>query len=202
VLAKLVPIALFVVLLEWTGTQVALVAVLAWSLLVLGYRALTGGRLPGLVLLAAVTLTARTIGSLLTGSTLVYFVPPALTTFAVGLAFAVSVPLGIPLAQRLASDIIPFDETTAAHPVLRRFFVRLSLVWAGASMVNTAVTLWLLASQSTGTFVVVKSVLGPASAAVAIGGTLVWQRAELARTGTRLVWQRHAVVPAVAQPQR
>ena len=47
--------------------------------------------MPGLVLLAAVTLAARTIAAIVTGSMSVYFLPPTITTVFVGLAFLVSV---------------------------------------------------------------------------------------------------------------
>jgi hypothetical protein len=186
--AKLIPFVLFIALLELVGARSALFGALAWSLAALTVRAATRRPLPGLVLLAAVTLSARTIAAVTTGSMLVYFLPPTITTVFVGLAFLVSVPLGTPLAQRLATDVLPFDDATIGHPVLRTFFVRLSLLWACTSMLNAAITLWLISSQSTTTFVVVKSMLGPVTAVVTIGTMLVWLRFELWRTGTRLVW--------------
>jgi hypothetical protein len=53
-------------------------------------------------------------------------------------------------------------------------------------------------SSSTTTFVLVKSVLGPATAAVTIGLMLLWLRSELARTGSRLVRAAAASLPAPA----
>ena len=129
----------------------------------------------------------------------VYFLQPTITTVFVGVAFMVSVPMGSPLAQKLAYDLLPFDDSTKAHPQVRQFFVRLSLIWAATSLVNASITIWLLLTQSTTTFVVVKSFLGPSTAAVTIGIAFIWFRFTIARTGTRLVWARHAhPVPAVA----
>ena len=128
----------------------------------------------------------------------VYFLQPTITTAFVGVAFMVSVPLGAPLAQRLAFDIIPFDDATRNHPLVREFFTRMSLLWAVTSLANTAVTVWLLTSSSTTTFVLVKSVLGPATAVVTIGLMLLWLRSNLARTGTRIVRVGASTIPAPA----
>lgn len=185
---KIVPLALFVGCLEALGNVWALLATLAWSLGSVGYRTLTGRRIPGLIVLGAVTITARTILAIATGSMMIYFLQPTLTTVFVGFAFAGSVLLGAPLAQKLAYDLLPFDDATKAHPLVARFFVRLSVVWALASLVNAAVTVWLLMSSSTTTFVVVKSFLGPATATVAIGSTLFWLRRTTLRTGTPIIW--------------
>jgi hypothetical protein len=187
---KLIPVALFIVFLDLLGDLWALLITLAWALGAIAYRAATGRRVPGLLLFSAVALSARTIAALATGSMIVYFLQPTITTVLVGLAFMASVPLGVPLAQRLAYDVIPFDEATKQHPLVRSFFVRMSIVWALTSLANGAITLWLLLSSSTTTFVLVKSVLGPASAAVAIGVMLVWARLSLTRTGTTIVRAR------------
>jgi hypothetical protein len=199
---KLVPVVLFVGLLELTGATWALLAALAWALGSMGYRRATGRRVPGLVVLSTVTLTARTIAALASGSMIVYFLQPTITTVLVGLAFMVSVVVGTPLAMRLACDVLPFDDATREHPIVHRFFVRLSAVWAVTSLINASITVWLLFTQSTTTFVLVKSVLGPATAAVTIAIGLVVLRLMVARTGTKLVWappsRQRGPAPAIA----
>lgn len=194
---KLVPLVLFLSVLELAGTAPALVVALGWSLATIAFRTATGRRVPGLIVLSATTLAARTVAALATGSMLVYFLQPTVTTFVVGAAFFVSVPLGNPLARKLAYDVLPFDDATKAHPLVERFFVRLSLCWAATSLLNAAITVWLLLTQSTTTFVVVKSVLGPVTGAATIGSMLVWFWVTLSRSGTRVVWATH---PATAQP--
>jgi hypothetical protein len=164
---------------------------LAWSVGAIGFRSLTGRRVPGLVVLSAAALAARTVAAVVTDSMVVYFLQPTITTVFVGLAFLVSVPMGTPLAQRLAYDVFPFDDDTKSHPSVQRFFVRLSLFWALTSSVNAAITFWLLLTQSTTTFVLVKSLLGPATGVVTIGVMLAWFRVSLARSGARLVWGAH-----------
>jgi hypothetical protein len=185
---KLAPVVIFIALLELTGDTWALLAALGWSLASIGVRVTTGRRVLGVVVLSAVALTARTIAALATGSMVVYFLQPTVTTVLVGLAFLGSVLVGTPLALRLACDVLPFDDATRAHPLVRRFFVRLSLLWAITSLVNASITIWLLVTQSTTTFVLVKTVLGPATGAVTVGLGLLWLRVMLNRSGTRLVW--------------
>jgi len=193
---KVVPLALFLAAVQLASTAWALGVSLAWSLGSLAYRKWNAKPVPALIVLSTITLTARTAVALATGSLVVYFLQPTLTTAAVGVAFLVSVPLGMPLAQRLAFDLMPFDEHTKRHPLVRSFFVRMSLLWAATSLVNAAITVWLLLESSTTTFVVVKSVLGPGTAVVTIGLMLVWLRFAVARTGTALVWSRAATRPA------
>lgn len=178
---RLVPLVLFIAFLEVSGTFAALVVALAWSLMCLVYRLASGRRVPGLIVLSAVALTARTVAAILTGSMVVYFLQPTISTVLVGTAFLVSVPLGRPLVGRLADDIVPLDAATKAHPVVHQFFVRLSLLWSLTSMVNAAITVWLLLTQSTTTFVVVKSMMGPTSGILMIAAALGWFH----RTATR-----------------
>lgn len=198
---KIIPLLLFIGFLELLGTMWALLVALAWSLGTIGYRKATGHRVPGLIVLSAVALLARTIAAVATGSMMIYFLQPTISTVLVGLAFMVSVPLGNPLAQKLAYDVFPFDDDTKEHPLVRQFFVRLSALWAITSMVNASVTVWLLLTQSVTTFVLVKSVLGPMTAVVTIGVGWIWFQLTLNRTGTSLAWSRSrraiAAQPAV-----
>lgn len=185
---KLVPIVLFLGLLQLVGVTAALVGALAWSVLALGRRYLLRKRVPGLLLFTTITLGARTLAALLTGSLIVYFLQPTITTALVGAAFVVSVLLGRPLAERLVLDFVPIDDQARAHPALQRFFRQVTLWWAFTSAVNFAITLWLLLSRSPTTFVVVKSFLGPATTTVTFAVAFVWFRALMARAGTRVVF--------------
>lgn len=113
-----------------------------------------------------------------------------MTTVLVGLTFLASVPLGNPLAQKLACDVFPFDDSTKRHPLMQQFFVRLSVLWSFTSLVNAAITVWLLLTQSITTFVLVKSLLGPATGLVTVSTMFLWLRFDLRRSGTPLVWAR------------
>lgn len=187
---KIIPLALFVGFLEVLGNVWALMVALVWSLGTMAFRIATGRRVPGLIVLSSVALVAKTVAALLTGSMLVYFLQPTLTTVVVGITFLVSVPLGNPLAQKLACDVFPFEDGTRSHPLMKQFFVRLSVLWSFTSLVNASITVWLLLTQSITTFVLVKSVLGPATGVVTVGSMFLWLRVELARSGTQLIWAR------------
>jgi len=192
---KVIPLMLFVGFLELLGTTWALLVALGWSLATIGYRLATHRRIPGLIILGTAALIAKTIVALATGSMIVYFLQPTLTTVVVGALFLASIRFGNPLAQRLAYDVFPFDDDTKSHPQMRQFFVRLSVLWFFTSMVNASITIWLLFTQSTTTFVLAKAVLGPTTGIVTVGSVFLWFRWTLGRTGTQLVWARpHAAV--------
>ena len=89
--ATLVPLALFYTALTVSGSTAALLSALAWSYLAIGRRLLTGRRVPGLLLIGAFGLTARTAVALGTGSLFLYFLQPTLTSAVVaGIFLAVA----------------------------------------------------------------------------------------------------------------
>ncbi|MCP3934736.1 MAG: hypothetical protein GY708_05115 [Actinomycetia bacterium] len=185
---KLIPVIVFVGLLKVVGTVPALLGALAWSVAALTRRVVRKQAASGLLVLTTLALTARTVAALATGSMFIYFLQPTVATCLVGGAFLVSVPLGRPLAERLTLDMVPLDDQTRAHPTLQRFFRHVSLWWAFTSMINFSITLWLLLNASPATFVLVKSVLGPATTTVTLLVGFIWFRSLMARTGTRVVF--------------
>ncbi len=197
VVGKVIPVALFLGFLRWAGTAAALIAALGWSLAVIAQRVATRQRVPGLVLVSTLGLIAKTILALATGSLAVYFLQPTVSTALVGIAFAVSVMRGQPLAERLAHDFCPFEPDTANHPLLGLFFDRLSRLWAVTSLVNAAVTLWLLLTQSVTTFVVIKSFMGPSFTAATLAIGAIWFRFRLRRSGMQLEFSSN-LTPAAA----
>jgi hypothetical protein len=185
---KLIPLLVFLSFLKFAGSTAAVVAAFAWSVSCITFRLSTGRRVPGLVILTAAGLAARTLAAIATGSMVVYFLQPTASTALVGGAFLVSVGVRRPLAEKLAHDFCPFDETTARHPHLRQFFVRLSLLWSLTSMINAAITLWLLLTQPVTTFVVVKSFLGPGFTTLTLVIAIGWFRFSARSNGVRFVF--------------
>ena len=183
---KVIPLVVFLGFLRLVGTTGALLAALAWSLGVVVHRRWNGESVPGLVLLSTIGLAAKTVLALATGSLVVYFLQPTISTAFVGLAFLASVVMGRPLAERLAADFCPFEPETAEHPLLALFFTRLSLLWAVTSLINAGVTLWLLLTQSVTTFVIIKSFMGPSFTAATLGIALIWFRFRTKQDGVRL----------------
>ncbi len=197
VIGKLVPLALFVGFLRLVGITGALLVALAWSIGVMVHRRATGRAIPGLVLFSTIGLAGRTVLALATGSVVAYFLQPTISTALVGLAFGASVATRRPLAERLARDFCPLDADAANHPMLRLFFVRLSLLWAFTSLLNAGVTLWLLLTQSVTTFVLIKSFLGPSFTAATLGIAVVWFRYRMRRAGLQVHFGSSMTVAAV-----
>jgi hypothetical protein len=189
----LIPLGLFLVMLHFLGLWGAMVVGLGWSYAAVLRRLLTGRRVPGIMILGAVTLTARVALAFATGSSFVYFLQPTLGTALVATAFLLSVPLRRPLAQRLAADFCPIPPHVMANTHVRRFFLQISLLWAITGFLNASVALWLQFSQSVGTFVVAKSVISPSLTVTAIAISVVWFKRSMTR---------HGVLAARAIPAR
>ena len=130
--------------------------------------------MPGLVLLGAVTITARSAIAVGTGSTFLYFLQPMLGTALVATAFLASVLTGRPLAARLARDFCPIPEHVASAAPMRRFFVQITLLWAVTELVIAAVAITLLLSESVGVFVVTRTVSSLVITGLAIGASVGW----------------------------
>jgi uncharacterized membrane protein len=153
-----IPLVLFYAAMWAAGIWVALIVALLWSYGALGRRLVTRSHIPGLLVIGAVGLTARTVLAFLTGSVVVYFLQPVLTTVGIAAVFLFSVPAGRPLAERLAADFCPFPDGMLARPPVRRFFARITLLWAFVQLSNAAVTLWLLLTRSVATYMLMKTV--------------------------------------------
>ena len=108
-------------------------------------------------MLGVVGLTARTVVAALSGSVFVYFLQPTLTTVLIAGVFLPSVPAGRPLAERLAGDFCPLPATFMARPPVRRFFARITVLWAFVQLTNAALSIWLLATQPVGTYVLART---------------------------------------------
>jgi len=155
--ATVIPLGIFYLSLWLIGVWGALLAAIAWSYGAVACRLITRRRVPGVLLLGATALTVRSIIAFGSGSVFVYFLQPTLGTIAVAAAFLLSVPAGRPLAERLAADFCPLPQSLLANPAMRRFFMRISLLWALTNMLNAAVTIWLLVSQDLAIYLLAKT---------------------------------------------
>ncbi len=156
--AVVVPAALFYGVFAVAGVWSAIVAALAWSYGAIAWRALTGRRTSGLLILTAALLTGRTALSFVADSAWLYFLQPIITDGAVAGLFLLSLATARPMVARLAGDFYPMDHELALRPAVRRLFRNLTLLWALLGLVKASTMLWLLQSQSLATFVLVKSI--------------------------------------------
>ena len=169
--AMLVPLALFYAALWALGPTGAICAALGWNYLALVRRIWRRERLPGLLLIATLGLTARSVLALASGSSLfLYFLQPSLATALLGGAFLLSVPLGRPLAEKLAHDFVPLPAWFVTRPRVHKLFVRISLLWALVSLANAAGTIALLVNVPITTYLAAKTGL---SAFLTLAGIVV-----------------------------
>ncbi|HEY1281100.1 MAG TPA: VC0807 family protein [Acidimicrobiales bacterium] len=185
--ASLIPLALFYLTLTFVGSTAALLTALAWSYLALGRRLVTGQRLPGLLLLGAFGLTARTLVALGTGSLFLYFLQPTLTSAVVACLFLASLLTASPMALRLAADVCPLPGDVLALPVVRQYFVRLTVLWAGVQLASAGLTITLLMSQPVGTYVWAKQVTSLGLTGTAIAVSVLWFKQSMRRNGIMVV---------------
>lgn len=172
----LAPVAIFYGALWVVGMWGALIAALVWSYGAVARRILRREPVPGLVLVSALTITVRTAIAMATGSVFVYFLQPTLGTAALGLAFLGSMSMKRPLLQKLASDFLPVSPEFFTQPFVRRFFMRISLLWAMVMLSNAAVTTWMLVTLPVSTFVVTKTVASLLMIGTAIVFSVAWFR--------------------------
>lgn len=183
--ATLIPLGLFYVALWALGPKGAICTALGWTYFALLRRIWRRERLPGVLVIAALGLTARSVVALASGSSglFVYFLQPSLATALVGGAFLFSVPLGRPLAEKLAHDFVPMPPAFFKGPKVRQLFVKISLLWALVSLINAAATITLLLNVPIATYLAAKTGV---SCSLTLGGILLsswWFRRSLRRHG-------------------
>jgi hypothetical protein len=189
------PLVVFYAVLALFGMRGAIIAALVWCYVAVGARLVLRRPVPGILVLGALTLTARTAVGLGSGSVFLYFLQPSLGNFAVGALFLASVPAGRPLAARLAGDFCALPPDLLTHSRVRSFFSRVTLLWALVFAVNGATTLWALLTVPAAQFPIISTAASSVATVLAIGGSLLWFRSSLREAGVRL-----RLGPAVQTP--
>ncbi|WP_433282030.1 VC0807 family protein [Pseudonocardia xinjiangensis] len=184
--STLIPLALFWVLFTQAGFDAGLYAALGWSGLAIGRRLVMRQRVPVVLLMSTMLLVVRTVVGLWTGSAFLYFLQPTVQNFVFAVALLVTLGFERPLLAKLADDFCPFPEALTGHPRIKRFFKRVSLLWACVFLVNGATTLAVLATQTVGNYLVVSTAGSYSMVALGIGLSLWWFRRSLAGEGIRL----------------
>jgi hypothetical protein len=151
--AVVAPLVLFYLVLMLWGFRGALIAAMAWSFLALGRRLRRGERVSMLLLLGTLLLVLRTTVSFITGSAFLYFAQPTAGAIVIALVLIGSAILGRPFTQRFAGDFCPIDPELLARPLVHRFFVRISVLWATVLLLNAGFVIWLLVTSSLHAFV-------------------------------------------------
>ena len=156
----LIPTLLFYGLLTGFGIRFAFAGALCWSYTALARRAVGRRPIPPILILASLGITVRTLVTLGSGSTFVYFLQPVLGTVAVGGLFLCSIALGRPLIARFAADFCPLPPDIASRPGVTLLYRRLTFLWAGVNLVAASTTFLLLVTLPLPAFVVVRALTG------------------------------------------
>ena len=167
-----VPAALFFTSYQLAGVWTAIVVALCWSYGAIAWRAVTGRRTSGLLVLTAMILTGKTVVAFVAQSTFFYFLQPIITDGVVAATFLLSLATSRPMVARLAGDFYPMDAELSLRPRMRRLFWHLTAMWAFVCLAKAAAMFWALNSLSLSTFVVVKSISMPAANLLAVTVTI------------------------------
>jgi intracellular septation protein A len=181
--STLVPLVLFYVLLSLVGLDGGLVAALSWSVLALGRRLVLRRKIPAVLVLTTLLLVARSVLGLVTGSIFLYFLQPTLQNFLIAFVLLASLPFGRPFLAKLADDFCAFPSAFSEHPRVVRFFRQVSLLWALVFVTNGATTLYILAKDTVGDFLMVSTAGSYSVIGVAAIVSLVWFRRALRGEG-------------------
>jgi len=158
-MANVIPGVLFYVCLVTGNIWAAFASALLWCYGAMAWRITTGRPRSALLWLTAAGLTAKTLISVSTGSTLIYFLQPAVNDLLIGTAFLVSLGTARPIVARLAADFFPMSQDIESRPRVQQLFWRLTLLWAVLCLLKAGVTLWLLHAESITAFVATKGLL-------------------------------------------
>ena len=156
--ASLIPTALFYTCLIVFGLRWAFAAALLWSYTAVGRRIVARRPIPGLLVLATVGITVRTVILICSGNTFVYFLQPIMGTLVTAAVFALSVLTGRPLVARFAADFCPLSDEVGSRPAVIRLFRRLTFLWAALNAAAAITSLTLLMTVPVGVFVGTKTV--------------------------------------------
>ena len=170
--AVVIPGVVFYVALVASGITAAVLVALTWTYGAIVWRKVTNRPMSGLLALTVTIMTAKTIFTLLTGDTFIYFFQPVVTDTAVGALFLGSLATARPVVARLAPDFYPMHPEVAARPRIKRLFWRLTLMWSFVILAKGVVTLWLLTSQSMVNFVLLKNVAMLSLTVIAVAVTI------------------------------
>ena len=151
--ATLIPTALFYVFFVVVDLKWAIIAALGWTYAAVGRRILTGRPIPGLLVLATLGISVRTVVFLFNENHFVYFFQPIMRTVATATFFALSVLVGRPLITRFAADFLPLSPDVQIRPAVVQLFRRLTYLWAAVNAMAAAVSLTLLLTVPIAVFV-------------------------------------------------
>lgn len=145
--AVVAPLAVFYLAMVILGFQWALALTVAWVYLGVAWRLIRGIKVPATMYLAAFAITVRAVVAFWTGTWMWFFIQPEMGTICIGIAFLASVRLNRPIVQKLTLDYIHLPSAVLGHERVRRFFARITLLWAFVLLANSSLSIFLAVYQ-------------------------------------------------------
>lgn len=142
------PLAVFYLAMVVLGFKWALVATVAWVYLGVAWRLVRRVKVPATMWLAAFAITIRALVSFWTGTWMWFFIQPEMGTICISMAFLASVRLNKPIVQKLTLDYIHLPSAVLKHERIRRFFARITLLWAFVLLMNSTLSIALAVYES------------------------------------------------------
>lgn len=172
--ATLIPTALFYTAWMAVGHWAAYLVALTWGYGAALRRVRRKERIPGILVLALIGLTARTIMALATGSSFLYFAQPIAGTTLIALLFLGSALTTRPFVARLAGDFYPLTADIVGRLRIKRLFRHLTVLWAAVNLVNAGVGLSLLLTLPTAIYIPTKTAVALAITTLGVVTTVAW----------------------------
>ena len=196
--AAIIPLALFYLLFQLVGFNGGLFAALGWSVAAVLVRLVRRKPVPAALVLMTVLFAARTAIGYVTGDVVLYFLQPTMKNFLIAFVLLVSASLRRPFIAKLAGDFCALPDEFTSHPKVRRFFLRVSLLWALVFITNGAVTLWMLLSATLEQFLAMSTAGSYALVLLGAAVSLVWFRKSLRKSGIHVRLGKHRTSAAAA----
>ncbi|MEO3875065.1 VC0807 family protein [Nonomuraea sp. B12E4] len=159
--AVVAPLAVFYLAMVVLGFQWALIMTVAWVYLGVAWRLIRRIKVPATMYLAAFAITVRALVAFWTGTWMWFFIQPEMGTICMSMVFLASVRLNKPLVQKLTLDYIHLPSAVLKHERVRKFFARITLLWAFVLLANSTVSILLAVYQSLagslGTFMLLRT---------------------------------------------
>ncbi len=177
--ATLGPTACFLTGRALWGVDGALALALGWTGACMGLRHLRRRRMSGLLLIGMTTLFLRAGVSLAMHSERAYLIAPAVVTIVMGAAYIASALTAKPLLGRVIGDLVPRKWVDGDDPHTVRLCRIGSVVWGVEQIVSAAISLAMVMSVSTTTYLMVHELVSWLTFVVVIGAVLPFFWTEL-----------------------
>lgn len=168
--ACLLPLALFFVGKDLDGIVFGALISCVWTGGLICWQVWRAKKVSGLVIITAASTLMRLVGTILTGSSFMFFALPTVSTATTAALLAWSASWATPLLVRIAGDVVPVVGAILAVDTSRRVISKLSWTWATVYTFNAVVTLVLLVATPLHFFVFAHILAGWTLAA--IGGAV------------------------------